>query len=208
MRMFLILFIIILGSSALQAQTVGGNCCTQPRNPLDQLAYDMNKVVVHMARGSWNGVIGFKEGDWPLSAFLLRYSLQDNPQNLDFKSGSRFSEEIKKSPEYQAVLASIIENLKKNDDGKSMEGKRSLVFQTGDLYAGLHNTDLSYTATKVGNEWRVKVRITDRYDFDFMTPEQIADPKIRTINNMAYDDQLHGVIVPYDIAVTIDEVVK
>ena len=186
------------------AQDFDGVCCQQRKmNPLERLAYEFDQIVTHMARNSWENAISLKEDDWPFAAFLLRHSLQDNPDDLHFPAHSKASELVRNTPEYQKVLEQIREELKNTD--LQQEGTLTLQFNSGDLYVALHNTTLRYSADKIDGKWHINIIVSDCYDFAHHSKEEISSFKYRTINNMAYSDQQMGIINNYDISFEIIE---
>ncbi len=205
MNKILLISLIILTSYQVYGQDFEGNCCQKKMNPFEQLAYEFDQLVIHMARNSWRDVSNLKEDQWPFASFLLQYSLQDYPKDLNFPHRSRASELVRSSNEYRSALADIKNHLDTIENQKVVQGTTNLQFQSGDLNVALHSTTLSYTAKKIEDEWQLEITISDLYDFAHHTADEIENFKIRVINNTAYADQEKGIINNYLVTFNIEE---
>lgn len=95
-----------------------------------------------------------------------------------------------------------------------MEGEtvptESFAFTDADLFGALHNVQIAVSGVQEDGKWSFNVDIHDRYDFSFQWDTYFkswAMAAITTGNNMAWSDQLFGVIENYDVNISFrDEV--
>ncbi|KAJ3308436.1 hypothetical protein HDU93_005747, partial [Gonapodya sp. JEL0774] len=112
----------------------------------------------------------FRTVGFQWSAELLQHSLVSNPGALSYDTGSGITSTLKRTTAYQSELASIKRELEKAK-GTVHSGSGDLTFSPNtnfyqlDMYFALHRTSYTYTATKAGSKWNIKMKITDTYDF-------------------------------------------
>ena len=139
------------------------------------------------------------------AATLLEHSLQDNPYDLSYSSNTTYARQIQYSSECNSIVNSVRNYVRgKNISYYSCSSHISLS-STTDLLLAYHDVDYVVTARKTGNRWNLSIVFSDTYDFEaqswenFMTDNQA----ITIINNYAAFAQSQGVIVPYDVSVTV-----
>ena len=168
-----------------------------------------NATLKPIPRAMWGDVIEkelrFRLG-YHVAAYLLEYSLQDNPADLVFSRTSFVSKAIAASSEYQAAKKQILDSLA---PGTTKTDSVSVVFNQGDLFAAFHKTTMVYSASKDANgNVTFHATIRDRYDFDLEVRAYYGRYGKKWLaviaNNMAWSDQYFGVINNYDIEATIE----
>ena len=160
-----------------------------------------------VSRGLWEGVVLLlKKDGYPIASLLLDQSLQDNPADVTFGQRNFVSTKIRKSPEYQSKKQEIIAKVQL---GQKVSGSDLLTFNNGDLFRAFHQTTIKYDAFKNKNgNVTFHAHVLDRYDFDLQVRSYYTykyNSVIATIgNNMAWSDQIFGVVNNYDIDVNVE----
>jgi len=191
-----------------------GNRTTDRSDPLGLFAWfsDVSLAgwnpIKDLHRTLWSIVITYQlqPMGYDVAAELLRWSLQDNPADLHIPSTHFISKKIATSAEYQSFKKQIIDGL---EPCKTVAKSVWIEFKEGDLFAAFHYGEMRYKACKdCSGKVEFHALIKDRYDFD---------PELRgyyrgygmkwlavVANNMAWTDQLFGVIQNYNIEVEVE----
>ena len=140
------------------------------------------------------------------SAWMLEYSLQDNPSDVWRGNDSRIAYLINNDAEYLSKLDAVI---KSSNNGKVDQYLNDIMFQTGDLYYSIHKATIHVEGYLQKNgKWIIHSTLTDKYDFTeiqtFMDDNGgwSTQSGIGTIaNDAAAFSQFFGAINPYNITV-------
>ena len=181
-------------------------------NPLDTAGLwigGLNDLTLKpIARGMWGWVINeqLQPMGYDAAAYLLGWSLQNNPSDIHLGPSHFISKKIAASSEYQAAKEKIINDLKLCMESK---GSSPLTFEEGDLFAALHQATLEYTASKSSSGTvAFHATIKDRYDFSLQVKGYYGAYGRKWLavmaNNMAWSDQFFGVVRNYDVDVEIE----
>jgi len=127
-----------------------------------------------------------------------------------FGENSDVANAIRKSDEYKKVIGSAIE---KQMPGYMFHNAASGVnFQKGDLATSVGKGKLSYNGEVCkqengGASVNLRVTLSDRYDFDFWWIKKwnLSSIVVTIGNDLAWYDQMRGVINPFHWRVTFDE---
>ena len=159
-------------------------------------------------RGMWGWVINeqLQPMGYDAAAYLLGWSLQNNPSDIHLGPSHFISKKIAASSEYQAAKEKIINDLKLCKESK---GSSPLTFEKGDLFAALHQATLEYTASKSSSGTvAFHATIKDRYDFSLQVKGYYGAYGRKWLavmaNNMAWSDQFFGVVQNYDVDAEIE----
>lgn len=140
------------------------------------------------------------------SAWLLKHSLQRNPEKVVRDNYSRIAWLINNHPSYLIELDKVI----KDSNGKTIDKTFDVNFENGDLYYSIHRGTVHVNGYKRDDgKWFVKAKLTDTYDYtQFMTfmgdnwYDFSLSAGIGTVaNDMAVLSQNLGAINPYEIEV-------
>ena len=151
---------------------------------------------IQAARAGWQ-YLSYKYGDKagkPIAGMMFRWSLQDNPSNVTWKADGSVVTAIRKCPEYNSALADIITAGKPN-------GRVDIKFTSYDLDAAIGRATLEYKdLQKVDDDnYKVKVRIYDRFNFEFHGFLYYkAGVSLSGANNLSWLSQYLDVINGYD----------
>ena len=154
--------------------------------------------------------------NWEFAATLLELSLKDFDGSLPvvFGEGSLAANEIRDSEEYKRDVRRLLRSL---PAGKSFVQERSSVeFLSGDLYAAAKRARIEYSGYVCrpiagADRTSLNVTVSDTYNFEWWdisdTGKELSMEAILTTagNNMAYLDQIRGVIKPFDWEVKFRE---
>ena len=161
--------------------------------------------LVDVARYLWNKVIDMVliPRGWTVAADFLRNSLQDNPGSIN---ASLTMSKISSSQEYKTKVNGIIAGA---SDGPIPSTPSSITWNSGDLFAAIHDASFDYDGIKCTPEWLLNIKVYDTYNFHLLVNNYYTlnlDAVLATIaNNMAWSDQFFGVINPYDWQVNFTE---
>ena len=140
-----------------------------------------------------------------ISAWMLKHSLEDNPQKVIRDNNSYIANKIQKSKEYNNALD---KKIKESTDGK-ISGKLEDVtfFSDKDLYFSINKANVYVDGYKDKNgEWFIKTTVTDTYDFtEILFFEDIWAFKKNigiAANNAALISQMAEIITPYEVEIT------
>lgn len=173
-------------------------------------SYDPNGQVkipflTNQAKQAWENVIRdvLDQRGWRVAAFLMRHSLKESPDDLHFEEGHFVSQAIKKSPEYNKLIKSLI--AKQSEVFKEYNISLPLIFPTGDLFAAIHRATIhisgSICKSATGTKTDLSILVSDDYDFHFLVSDYYklsVNGILGTIaNNMAWSDQFFDVITTY-----------
>lgn len=156
----------------------------------------MNKATKWSGKRFWNLVIDqylIKYKHWPISAELLRHSLQDKPRNLYFNGNSKIAKAIKGTKVFQKKIKEILHNKKSKFTSK----KHSLNFESGDLFGALHFSELWVSGTRMGTKWSLDISMHDYYDFDLEVSNYKKRITTTAGNNIAWSNQYLSIIHNY-----------
>ena len=169
--------------------------------------------------GTWEGVaqLYFRATKrWEFAATLLEISLKDFDGSVPqvFGEGSLAAEEIRDSEEYKRDVRRLLRSL---PAGRTFVDERSAVeFLSGDLYAAARHARIEYRGYVCrpiagADRTSLNVIVSDTYDFEWW---DLADTgRVDGIealftmigNNLAFCDQIRGVIKPFDWEVKFKE---
>lgn len=133
----------------------------------------------------------------------LKHALQDNPPDLTWNAGNKYSNIVKSTTAYASLMNSIITQLHSttgnywSDDGHYSLGELTGHISNPDVLLSLHNVDYIAGAEKVNGKWDVYIRFFDTYDFGGI--RQFDNPVLQWANDVGEDLEEMGVVVPYDI---------
>ena len=147
---------------------------------------------------------------WPIAGNLLGHSLQDNPSNLSFFTGSYTSNEVYGIAKLQNFInqtRSITATT--SSTSYSAEGSYNMANSGNmDLRLALGKVDYKVIAFKSGSYWQYVYTVEDVYNYEYWDPNVNDDTLaniIRNMNNVAADAQEAGAIVPYKIYIYYEE---
>ena len=154
--------------------------------------------------------------NWEFAATLLELSLKDFDGSLPvvFGEGSVAAMEIRDSEEYKSDVRRLLRSL---PAGRSfVHATSSVEFLSGDLYAAAKRAKIEYKGYVCrpiagADRAALDVTVSDTYDFEWWdisdTGKELSMEAILTTtgNNMAYLDQIRGVIKPFDWEVKFRE---
>ena len=165
----------------------------------------INSVVREVVRKAWDVVSGTLDYlGMDTSSEMLKHSLQDNPSDITYTTGSRIVEQVLNDPAFQQKVDSAIKKAKEGH----VNYHEDITFVTTDLEGSIHGANIYITGELNNGTGTLNVLITDRYDFDPCADTYIKSPKwfIFTVgNNMAwYDQATNGAIQNYDVSIVFD----
>ena len=148
---------------------------------------------------------------WPVAATLLNHSLQDDPSDLTYASGT-VADSVRDCSEYDDILAVAKEKV--NDYIGSSVAKVSYsgsttLDSTSDLKIAFNKVSYDVELIKTSDRaWTIKITIHDTYNFDPETWKDLSsDPDIVDLmNNYGIYAEQVGAVVPYDIDVILASV--
>lgn len=95
-----------------------------------------------------------------------------------------------------------------NIDNKQFDVTYGLDYKSSDLFLALNNTTLNVIGKKEDNKWKLKITITDRYDFtDFKEIDEYCDDdRLKgilgsTANNLAMISVESGIMHEYNVTI-------
>lgn len=135
------------------------------------------------------------------SAWLLKHSLKENPEDVYRDNNSRIAQLIKNDPAFLKELDKAIAE----SDGKTLDTTLDkVIFESGDLYYSIHKGNIKVTGRK-GNDgkWKISAQLNDEYNFSELTTWMDGeDASLGTLaNDAAYFSEDIGAITPYRIYV-------
>lgn len=196
-------------------------CANDAVNSFDSLGlFQTPTVVPDDPRYFWCSVSeSFKYVmNWTFAAELLGKSLTafDRTRPVVFASGHSVVWKIKSSSEYAAEIRRLIRS-KPAGLSRVQDERGDIEFLSGDLYAAAKKVKVTYAGyvcRPISGADRVALEVTvsDRYDFAWWSLSDTGVKKdllrsfvIQTGNNLAYLDQVAGVIRPFDWEVRFKE---
>ena len=157
------------------------------------------------------GIMFLSMKGYKYSAEFLDHSLQENPSDL-FINNNGIVDIIKINNDFKKTINNII--LKYGDQTHFDTGKNneSLSFESGDLFAVLHNAYIQVIGNKQpNNNWNLQITLSDVYDFtEFKTlREYFEDDEtfklLATIgNNIAILGTSCNIVNPYNVTITFN----
>ncbi|RPH71220.1 hypothetical protein EHM76_06285, partial [bacterium] len=174
-------------------------------NPLSFADPTGTNPLTDLARYLWSKVIDLYliPNGYTLAADLFKNSLQDYPGSINTVLAKS---KIRASSEYQAKVKSIIANASNSTIPYTQS---SIAWNGGDLFLAIHLAQFNYFGNKCSTDWKLKITISDIYDFDFNTRGYYKAGAMQILaniaNNMAWSDQFYGVISPYFWSVDLVE---
>ncbi len=190
-------------------------------NPIDHLDYLGQQIWIpnwlkQLARAMWMQVVDnyLSPSGYRVAEHLFVHSLQDNPSDLRLSLPHYIAQEMKASRDFSDHVDRIVADAPRGYSELSTRSPfDSMAFtQNRDLFLAVHRVGFSYDGylCKISESsyyLNLDVTITDRYDFHLLISSYYNAGFTTTIaNNMAWTDQFFGVIVPYDIEVSIKEI--
>ncbi len=173
---------------------------TLKRSFFEAFAPDYLKPSRHTALWFVGAETYLKHKGYDTSAWLLKHSLQPNPEDVYRDDNSRIAQLIKNDPAFVKELDIAIAN----SDGKTLDKTISVSFKQGDLYYSIHKNDIKLTGYKDENgKWKISARLSDEYNFSELTSWMDGeDATLGTLaNDVAYFSEKIGAITPYNIYV-------
>lgn len=148
----------------------------------------------------------------PMASTFLQHSLADYPSNLSYGSESSFAKKILVSPEMANIISSLKSQAAKQSSASGGFGGNSSVSlsYSVDLRLALRKVSYSYDVSRVGStkNWKITIVITDTYNFDESAWVEYDPSLSETFNNWGIGWQKEGVIVPYDITITLNQTIS
>lgn len=139
----------------------------------------------------------------PNAANFLRHSLQDNPVNVSFASGTLESNWIKNSVEFKNIVDAFHTYVKgKNLSARTTSGSTTLN-STSDLHLALNKVSYVASGTKSNGVWNLTITFKDVYNFEKAAWGEMGGELATIVNNYAVIAQEQGAIVPYDISIAV-----
>jgi RHS repeat-associated protein len=169
---------------------------------LGQLVNLLSQIVVQLGGGGSHNPIS-------ASTALLAHSTTLNPAGVNIITANQQSygnlvNKIQNSSDFTNYVDDQIRKNSRNGTLNIPAGNDaySFPFQSGDLFASLHNVDAGLTGTKASNgTWNLHVTISDVYNFDLKRNygSGITGKAVTTLNNSAFLGQQLGVITDYPV---------
>lgn len=140
------------------------------------------------------------------SAWMLKHSLEENPEKVVRGDDSRIANLMKNDKEY---LTKLDEVLKTKKDGVIDEDLKGVIFSEEDLYFSINKAEVHVTGKREADgTWNLTTIVTDTYDFtEILFPEigMSLEKLIGTFaNDGAYISQILEAITPYEVEVTFN----
>ena len=170
------------------------------RSFLDAFAPGYLKPSAHTALWFAGAETYLKHKGYDTSAWLLKHSLQPNPEDVYRDDNSRIAQLIKNDPAFLKELDIAIAN----SDGKTLDATISVPFEQGDLSYSIHKNDIKLTGYKDDNgKWKISAKMDDEYNFsELMTGKGENGISLGTLaNDVAHFSEKIGAITPYNIYV-------
>ena len=167
-----------------------------------------------IARGMWLLVVEhyLRPNGYQVAEYLFEYSLQDNPLNLFFSRNHFISQKIKNAQEFQQLVDKIVNDAPTGyHELSTQSGPVSIQLSSNrDLFLGINKAMVEYEGVicKVTNSaysLDLTATIKDDYDFHFLISEYRKGFSSTVANNMAWMDQLSGVINNYSWKAEVHE---
>lgn len=152
----------------------------------------------------------------------LDRSARDKPRAYIKGDKSGIAKIIKNSPQFkrekQIIIKSIRKTAKKNKKKASCKKKKEIEFiNQPDLFFSLQHVRYTWKAKKKNKQWKVKITITDKYDFNKITKRKMKRvPKylkplykyvIIPITNFALKAHKCDAINWYDIKIALKDTI-
>gem|GEM_PF-5114600 len=210
-------------AAAYNPSGYGGFTWTGPQDP-------NSTVVANAFVGFWDGILGagpgafdtWESAEWeawrvissqalankPVADTLFDHSLMDNPPDLAFPAGHFVTTAIHNSPELAAKVGEILQRHTASGPG-TYTSDIGIVFNTGDLMAGIHSAKIEYTLVlNADNTYTLNMTLKDKYDFAFTWDYykySFWGVGLTVANNIAWADQHLGMIETYDWTATLPQ---
>lgn len=141
-----------------------------------------------------------------MAARFLEDSLKDNPTNKKYPDGGVYSNKIKKSSEYKAIMKKTKESLKKNRKSTYNKSGSAIFDSTTDLYMAINAAQYTVKATKQKRKWHIIFTLKDRYDFAYKKMGEGLGWRTKAgiiLNNYAVKAQKAKAVIPYYNYITV-----
>lgn len=135
----------------------------------------------------------------------LEHSLQDNPGDLYYLSGTKYATQIYNSSEFAQIRSSFLSKVKGTSHIEYYMSGSTTLSSTTDLKLAYNKVAYTVDGRKNNGVWTVTVTFTDTYDFEYQPwKNAMTNSALVTIlNNYAASGQNIGAVVPYDIKVVV-----
>lgn len=149
---------------------------------------------------------------WPIASTLLANSLQDNPQNMSFFTGSCTSDEVYNVARLQSFITETRSTVATLSSATYRANGSYNMANSGnmDLRLALGKVDYEVIAVASGDYWQCVYTVEDTYNYEYWDPS-LADSTlasiITTMNNLAVAAQDAGAIVPYKVYIYYEEMI-
>lgn len=164
-------------------------------------------VIADIQYYFWKAVILWKKEEFPSGTEFINHSLKEKPEDRIITDG-KIIEDIIKDPNFIEKINNII---KENDNKRGFNITEGLNYVSSDLFLALNNTTINVIGNKKNENWKLKITITDRYDFtDFKEIDEYCDDDIikgllgSTANNLAMVSVASGVMHEYNVTIKFD----
>lgn len=161
---------------------------------------EISKILIRSIFGTIAD--GGRRAGFTIAADFLEHSLDDNPTDLVFQSGSDVADAIMGSSDFETVRSRCRSSSSATVYGFS--GSVALNHPT-DLKLAFHWVDYTGIGNRSSGRLVMSCTITDTYDFDAVSwnDANMGNALVDLVNNYAALAQEFGAIVPYDISVYI-----
>lgn len=207
------LYVYCMGDPVNLMDPNGDNWITERLGEIAKFALDTAYWAQKQAQRDfwWCGAEWYlKPNGYVTSAWMLEYSLQDNPVDQWRGNDSRIAELIKNDSGFLNFAYDAIYYL--GDRGGDFYHEEYVSFNSGDLYYSVHNAYIQMNAYDMGyGKWYLNCTLTDMYDYTEITTLMGEDMRagLGTIaNDVATVSQWSGAINPYKITVSFNLVLE